>query len=52
MPGGALRRPRRQRLELSITSLYLTGDSNAAGVVVILHDITELSRMQRRETDI
>ena len=39
-------------LELSITSSYLTGDSNAAGVVVILHDITELSRMQRRETDI
>ena len=38
--------------ELSITSSYLSGDSNAAGVVVILHDITELSRMQRRETEI
>ncbi|KHK04369.1 two-component system sensor histidine kinase NtrB [Desulfovibrio sp. TomC] len=39
-------------LELSITSSYLSGDSNSAGVVVILHDITELSRMQRRETEI
>lgn len=38
-------------LELSITSSYLTGDTNTAGVVVILHDITDLSRMQRRETD-
>ena len=38
-------------LELSITSSYLSGDTNTAGVVVILHDITELSRMQRRETD-
>ncbi|QAZ67805.1 two-component system sensor histidine kinase NtrB [Solidesulfovibrio carbinolicus] len=38
-------------LELSITSSYLSGGSNTAGVVVILHDLTELSRMQRRETD-
>jgi PAS domain S-box-containing protein len=44
-PNGAL-------LELSITSSYLSGDSNSAGVVVILHDVTELSRMQRRETEI
>ena len=44
-PSGAL-------FELSITSSYLSGDSNSAGVVVILHDITELSRMQRRETEI
>lgn len=39
-------------LQLSITSSYLGGESTTAGVVVILHDITELSRMQRRETEI
>ena len=39
-------------LELSLTSSYLSGDTNTAGVVVILHDVTELSRMQRRETEI
>jgi len=39
-------------LHLSITSSYLRGETSAAGVVVILHDLTELSRMQRRETDI
>jgi len=39
-------------LELSLTSSYLSGDRNTAGVVVILHDVTELSRMQRRETEI
>lgn len=44
-PHGAL-------LELSIISSYLSGDTNMTGVVVILHDITELSRMQRRETEI
>ena len=44
-PDGAL-------LELSLTSSYLSGDRNTAGVVVILHDVTELSRMQRRETEI
>lgn len=43
-PDGVLR-------ELSITSSYLGGDGEATGVVVILHDITELARMQRRETD-
>ena len=44
-PAGAL-------LELSITSSYLSGDTNTSGVVVIVHDVTELSRMQRRETEI
>ncbi|MHC1789252.1 two-component system sensor histidine kinase NtrB [Solidesulfovibrio sp.] len=39
-------------LELSITSSYLSGEAHQAGVVVILHDVTELSRMQRRETEI
>ena len=39
-------------LELSLTSSYLAGDTNTAGVVVIVHDLTELSRMQRRETEI
>lgn len=37
---------------LSITSSYLHDEATTAGVVVILHDITELSRMQRRETEI
>ncbi|MHC1710665.1 MAG: nitrogen regulation protein NR(II) [Solidesulfovibrio sp.] len=37
---------------LSITSSYLQGADTTAGVVVILHDMTELSRMQRRETEI
>jgi len=39
-------------LQLSITSSYLRGDAMTPGVVVIIHDITELSRMQHRETDI
>jgi len=38
--------------QLSITSSYLQSKDTSAGVVVILHDMTELSRMQRRETEI
>ncbi len=37
---------------LSITSSYLQGEGATAGVVVILHDMTELATMQRRETEI
>lgn len=37
---------------LSITSSYLRGDATQAGVVIILHDMTELSRIKRRETEI
>lgn len=44
--------PSGDRLELSITSSYLHGDAAQAGVVIILHDITELSRIKRRETEI
>lgn len=44
--------PDGDELQLSIISSYLHGEAAQAGVVVILHDITELSRMQRRETAI
>lgn len=37
---------------VSLTTSYLQGEDAVAGVVVILHDMTELSRMQRRETEI
>lgn len=38
--------------QLAVTSSYLRSEAATAGVVIILHDITELSRMQRRENDI
>jgi len=44
--------PKGATLRLSIISSYLRGEAAQAGVVIILHDITELSRMQRRETEI
>ena len=44
--------PAGEARHLSITSSYLRNEGDAAGVVVILHDMTELSRMQRRETEI
>lgn len=44
--------PDGETLHLSITSSYLQDDNAQAGIVVILNDITELTRMQRRETEI
>jgi PAS domain S-box-containing protein len=44
-PGGESR-------QISITSSYLRGEAAQAGVVIILHDITQLYRMQRRENEI
>lgn len=46
------RTPDGRSRQLSVTSSYLRADAAKAGVVVILHDITELTRMQRRENEV
>jgi len=45
-------RPEGDERQLSIISSYLHGEAAQAGVVIILHDMTELARVKRRETEI
>lgn len=41
--------PRGDRLELSITGSFLKENGEIAGIVLILHDVTELTRLHERE---